>query len=208
VSKAPYVLKLSTAGAVAALALSYGAAVALDSIGLSPVQGRSAETRPSESIELSQAESPISTGSLGDPRLESFESDDKNALLSAPMGEGVQPDAADAAPLVDYGAGLAKAGTLTMPAASTELNDAPAADAPLAPSPLRNVELLETAKPKSPLIPEERIIEIGPKKSGDKAEPAAEPTDEALKPKPKARKAAKKKRRKTVDPVLSFFGIE
>lgn len=213
-SKAAYVLKMSTAGAVAALALSYGAAVALDGIGMTPARSPAdaeADVPPGD-----QAGSPIATGSLGDPRPDQTYRQPDPGAEPSPVGEIATPDPDSDEPssLVDFGAGLAKTGALTMPPAeAAELappepasspDPAPAA-LPLPPSPLRNVELLDVAKPASPSLPEERIIEIGPKRPAPVAAAAPEAAPKAKK---KSRKSAKSRKRKTSDPVLSFFGMD
>lgn len=222
-SKATYVLKMSTAWAVAALALSYGAAVALQGIGMTPVRGAAANDASNEirqPAENSPSSSPIATGSLGDPNASETPAGDHAARdLPSPVGETAPADISEGGPaeLTDFGAGLARTGALTMPQAQpVEETQSPQIEPvrtettapPPTPSPLQNVELLEVPKPASSLVPEERIIEIGPKKAASSEAAATEQPETARKSKQKSRKAAKARKRKTQDPVLSFFGIE
>ncbi|MGQ0455927.1 MAG: hypothetical protein ACT4OU_02570 [Hyphomicrobium sp.] len=200
-----YVLRLAGVGGLAALALGYGGALALDGIGMTPPRDRGAapSVRRSEPPDAKAGAGPVQTGAL-DERLSTGPLGDADAAL----------EAAEADPAVELdferiniGGGLAKAAPLVLP---------PPQSARAGPNPLQNVELLEqTPKPGLPEQPPERIIEIGPKRSAASANagPAAgDLTPDVSEQPTKPRKSAKAKKRKTDDSfagsVQSFFGFD
>ncbi len=152
------------------------------------------------SHELDEAQaSPMSTGSLGDaPARQSAIPSSDEKLNLAPPSEALREERADDDESIPLGVGLAKMGPFEMP-------PAPAVEPEVEPRPepraLRNVELLERPPPPQPPkleLPEERVIQIGPKAPTEAADKAAKPTQ-------KARKSAKRKRKKDSD-FLSYFG--
>ncbi len=229
-------LKLTAAGACAALALGYSGAVALDGIGMTAAQDASSagiepvravrdEPLPNQSgsVERTVAEqqaaempppterqaaaaspeldearaSPMSTGSLGDaPARQSAIPSSGEKLNLAPPSEALREDRADDDESIPLGVGLAKMGPFEMPpapAVEPEVEQRPE------PRALQNVELMERPPPPPKLeLPEERVIQIGPKAPTDAA-------DKAAKPAQKARKSAKRKKTKNND-FLSYFG--
>lgn len=224
-------LKLTAAGACAALALGYSGAVALDGIGMTAAQDGSsavlartvhqespsnrfesgsveqtvAEQQATEmpppterqaaaaSPELDEAQaSPMSTGSLGDAPARQSATPSGDKLNLAPPSEALREDRAADDESIPLGIGLAKMGPFEMP-------PAPAVEPRPEPRALRNVELMERPPPPPKLeLPQERVIQIGPKAPTDAA-------DKAAKPAQKARKSAKRKPKN--NDFLSYFGL-
>ncbi|MFN0219859.1 MAG: hypothetical protein ACKVP4_13715 [Hyphomicrobium sp.] len=222
-----YVLRLLIVGALAATALGYGGAVALDGIGLtaSRNEGAAQVARPgdpnSATVPIREAADrtanfsaaaqrayggaePVETGALGPSKASGDQSGGPAAAEPALDDAAIELNFER----INLGGGLLKAGSMTRPMPTPSVARAD-------PNLLQKVELLDPAPPSQTLqVPEERVIEIGPRKSPaiSAANGVSDLTPDLSEQAKKPRKTAKAKKRKSDDSfagsVQSFFGFE